>query len=129
MKEAQSSFSLLGKNSDSNRLQPAGQTHTSPIGVTSGHLWYNSRLILRVRSAPHTQGLTSYQNAQAPPALGLISGSPHILTTSSVHSRKTLHHSLKTTSNGLWSKSFYRQSVRRCRDIPSDQVSRCKPYR
>jgi hypothetical protein len=71
---------------DCNQLGRNPNTNPGPLAtVAIGHLWYNSGLISWVQSASHTQGLTNCQDAQAQAALGLISGSPHILTTSSEH--------------------------------------------
>ena len=61
------------------------QTHTSPVGVASGHLGTTQDSTSRVRSVSHTQGPTSCQDVQAQPAHRLMSGFPYILTTSTVH--------------------------------------------
>jgi hypothetical protein len=70
---------------DCNQLDSIPNTNPGPPAMVAlGHLWYNSDHMSRVRSAPYTQGLTSCQDDQARPALGLTSSSPHILTTSHV---------------------------------------------
>ena len=67
---------------DCNQLGSIPNTNLGlPATVALGHLWYNS--------GPHFMGsisaaqpeTTSYQDVQVRPALGLTSGSPHILTT------------------------------------------------
>ena len=77
-----------------NQFQPAGnlfltQTHTSPVGVASGHLWYNSGTHFMGSSSAAQSGTTSCQYDQDYPTLGLTSGSLHILTTiQSAHSNR-----------------------------------------
>ena len=69
---------------------PAGelfltQTHTSPIGVASGHLWYNSgtNFADSISAAP-SEILPVYQEVQARPTLRLTPLALwHILTASS----------------------------------------------
>ena len=70
-------FSLSGRDSDSNRFQPVGdlfltQTHTSPVGVASGHLWYNSGTVVGPISAIPSGILLVCQEVQARPTLGLM---------------------------------------------------------
>ena len=74
-------FSLPGRDGDSNQFQPAGelfltQTHTSPIGVTSGHLWYNSGIVTGLISAAPLEILPVCQEVEARPALGLTPLAP-----------------------------------------------------
>ena len=74
-------FSLFRRDGDSNQFQPARelfltQTHTSPIGVTSGHLWYNSDIVVGLISAAPSGILPVCQEVQARPALGLMPLAP-----------------------------------------------------
>ena len=74
-------FSLSGRDSDSNQFQPAGelfltQTHTSPIGVMLGHLWYNSGRVVGPISAAPSGILPVCQEVQAWPILGLTPLAP-----------------------------------------------------
>ena len=52
------------------------QTHTSPIGVASSHLWYNSGTVVGSISAASSGILPVYQEVQARPALGLTPLTP-----------------------------------------------------
>ena len=52
-----------------------------PIGVTSGHLWYNSGPHFAGSISAAQSGTSCCQDNQDYPTLGLMSGSPHILTT------------------------------------------------
>ena len=52
-----------------------------PAMVALGHLWYNSGPHFMGSTSAEQLGTTSYQDDQDYPALGLMSGSPHILTT------------------------------------------------
>ena len=75
-------FSLTRRDGDSDRFQPAGElfltrTHTSLVGVTSGHLWYNSDIVVGPISAAPLGILPVCQDVQAWPALGLTSLAPH----------------------------------------------------
>ena len=57
--------------------------------VALGHLWYNSGPHFMGSPSAADSGTTSCQDVQARPALGLMSGSPHILTTiQSAHSNR-----------------------------------------
>ena len=74
-------FSLSGRDGDSNRFQPAGelfltQTHTSPVGVASGHLWYNSGIVVGPINAAPSGILPVCQEVQARPTLGLTPLAP-----------------------------------------------------
>ena len=74
-------FSLSGRDGDLNRFQLAGelfltQTHTSRIGVTSGHLWYNSRTVTGPISAAPLGILPVCQEVLARPTLGLMPLAP-----------------------------------------------------
>ena len=74
-------FSLSERDDDSNRFQPARelfltQTHTSPIGVASSHLWYNSGIVEGLISAAPSGILPVYQEVQAWPTLGLTPLAP-----------------------------------------------------
>ena len=53
----------------------------TPNVVTLGHLWYNLGPHFVGLISAAQSGTTNYQDVQARPALGLTSGSPHILTT------------------------------------------------
>ena len=58
--------------------------------VTLGYLWYNSGPHFAGSISAAQSGTTSCQDVQAWPTLGLMSGSPHILTTiQSAHSYRT----------------------------------------
>ena len=75
-------FSLSGRDGDSNRFQPARelfltQTHTSPVGVALGHLWYNSGIVAGSISAAPSEILPVCQEFQAWPALGRMPLAPH----------------------------------------------------
>ena len=75
-------FSISGRDGNSNRFQPAGellltQTHTSPIWVASGHLWYNLGTVMGLISAAPSGILPVYQEVQAWPAIGLTPLAPH----------------------------------------------------
>jgi len=75
-------FSLSRRDDDPNRFQPAGelfliQTHTSPFGVTSGHLWYKSGIVVGLISAAPSGILPVCQEVQARPALGLTPLASH----------------------------------------------------
>ena len=74
-------FSLFGRDDDSNRFQPAGelfqtQTYTSPIGVASGHLWYNFGTVVGLINAAPSGILPVYQEVLARPTLGLMPLAP-----------------------------------------------------
>ena len=61
-----------------------------PAMVALGHLWYNSGTHFVGLTSAAQSGTTSCQDNQDYPALGLTSGSPHILTTiQSVHFYRT----------------------------------------
>ena len=69
-------FSLSRRDGDSNRFQPTRelfltQTHTSPVGVALGHLWYNSGTVVGPISAAPSGILPVCQEVQAQPALRL----------------------------------------------------------
>ena len=74
-------FSLSRRDNNLNQFQLAGelfltQTHTSPIGVTSGHLWYNSGIVAGLSSTALSGILSVCQEVQAWPALGLTPLAP-----------------------------------------------------
>ena len=52
-----------------------------PAMVALGHLWYNSSTHFVGSPSAAQSETTNCQDVQALPALGLTSGSPHILTT------------------------------------------------
>ena len=74
---------------------PAGElflthTHTSPVGVALGHLWYNSSSIMGKTSAAPSKTLPIYQEARdSNLPLTHATGSPHILTASRVRTLTT----------------------------------------
>ena len=74
-------FSLSGRDDDLNRFQAAGdlfltQTHTSLVGVASGHLWYNLGTVAGPSSAAPLGILPVYQEVRAQHALGLTPLAP-----------------------------------------------------
>ena len=72
--------------------------------VTLGHLWYNSGTHFVGLPSVAQSGMTSCQDDQDYPALGLMYGSPHILTTITLGLMYGSPHILTT----IQSAHFYR---------------------
>ena len=76
---------------DCNQLGSIPNTNPGlPVTIDLGHLWYNSGTHFVGSISAAQPGTTSCQDIQALPALGIMSGSMHILTTiQSAHSNRT----------------------------------------
>ena len=67
---------------DCNQLGSIPYTNPGlPATVALGHVWYNSGPHFVGSISAAQPGTTNCQDIQTRPALGLMSGSPHILTT------------------------------------------------
>ena len=102
-------FSLSGRDGDLNRFQPARelfltQIHTSRVGVTSGHLWYNSRTVTGPINAAPLGILPVYQEVQARPTHGLTPLAPRTSLLPLVCAHSLTGSRPKLSYSALWSE-------------------------
>ena len=98
-----------------------------PATIALGHLWYNSGPHFTGSPSAAQSGTTSCQDDQVYPALGLMFGSPHILTTiQSAHSYRTRPSLNCATRLCGWNKLFGQLSERHAFKMTEDQ-QRCGP--